>query len=276
MTPTSPAPARDGRFTTSDGTSIAFTHRPAPTPLAPRVVLVHSLAMDRSIWDGVVGHLDAEAELLTYDCRGHGQSAKRAGSLTAELFARDLAELLDHIGWPSATVAGCSMGGCVALAFAGLFPGRAERLGLIDTTAWYGEGAAAKFAERATEARARGMAGLIEFQLTRWFSDSYRAARPADVDRAVGVFLANDVECYASTCALLGSADLRAWLPTLRLPVAIVVGEEDYATPVAMAAALHEAIAGSTIEILPQGRHLTPVEHPARIAEVLRALLARE
>ncbi len=273
MTPHTPV--RESRFTTVDGTSISFTHRPSPRPDAPRVVLVHSLAMDRSIWDGVVQHLQADAELLTYDCRGHGRSDKRAGHYTAELFAHDLAELLDHVGWVSATVVGCSMGGCVALAFAGLFPDRAERLGLVNTTAWYGEGAAAKFAERATEARARGMAGLIQFQLTRWFSDEYRAALPAELDRAKGVFLANDIECYASTCALLGSADLRPWLPTLRLPVAVVVGEQDYATPVAMAAALHVAIAGSSIEILPQARHLTPVEHPARIAAALRALLER-
>jgi predicted acylesterase/phospholipase RssA len=49
---------------------------------------------------------------------GHGQSEKRAGKYTGELFADDLAALLDRLGWPSATIAGCSMGGVVAIAFA--------------------------------------------------------------------------------------------------------------------------------------------------------------
>jgi 3-oxoadipate enol-lactonase len=100
------------------------------------------------------------------------------------LFARDLVELLDHVGWPSATVAGCSMGGCVALAFAGLYPARATRLGLIDTTASYTPQAAAQFRERVAAAGTKGMAGLVDFQVTRWFSDEFRASQPKLVNRA--------------------------------------------------------------------------------------------
>jgi 3-oxoadipate enol-lactonase len=267
--------ATNETFTTSDGVSIAFTRHPAPRPGAPRLVLVHSLALDRSVWDGVVERLGNDAEMLTVDCRGHGRSDRRAGAFTAELFARDLAELLDHVGWPRVAVAGCSMGGCVTLAFAGLFPERATALGLIDTTAWYGEDAPAKFRERAAAARAKGMQGLIEFQVTRWFSDEFRAQHPEAMAHPTSVFLANDFDCYAATCALLGDADLRTYLPSLRMPVAVVVGEEDYATPVAMAQHLHGALPQSTLKVLPRARHLTPIEHPDAIAAELRALLTR-
>ena len=98
-------------------------------------------------------------------------------TFTAELFARDLAELLDHVGWQQ-------RGG------RRLLDGRLRRagvrralsasgrpaLGLIDTTAWYGPEAPAKFRERAAAARAKGMRGLIDFQVDRWFSDAFRAA----------------------------------------------------------------------------------------------------
>ena len=44
-----------------------------------------------------------------------------------------------------------------------------------------------------------------------------------------------------------------------------------YATPVAMAEALHRGIKGSTLTVLKNGRHLTPLEMPERIsAELLR------
>jgi 3-oxoadipate enol-lactonase len=255
--------------------TLSFTRHPSPRPGAPRLALIHSLALDRSIWDGVIQRLRGEAEILAYDCRGHGQSDRTPGAYTAESFAHDLAGLMDHVGWPRAAIAGCSMGGCVALAFGGLFPARATALGLIDTTAWYGADAPAKFHERADAAREKGMRALADFQLTRWFSDGYRAANPPEAQRALETFVANDVECYASTCGLLGNVDVRQYLRGFRMPVAIVVGEEDYATPVAMAEQLHAEIPQSTLTILPQARHLTPIEHPDRIAAELLSLLRR-
>jgi 3-oxoadipate enol-lactonase len=260
-------------FTTSDQTTIAFTRRPAPRAGAHRLVLIHSLALDRHVWDDVVPLLSSRAEILTYDCRGHGQSDHKAGNYTAESFADDLAQLLDHVGWEKAAVAGCSMGGCVALAFAGLHPARVSALGLIDTTAWYGEDAPQAFRKRAEAAREKGMRELVGFQVTRWFSDAYASSNPPAMQRAVDTFVANDFDCYAATCALLGDADARRYLPSLRMPVAIVVGEEDYATPVAMAQYLHEQLPQSTLTVLPKARHLTPIEHPGAVAAALTTVL---
>jgi 3-oxoadipate enol-lactonase len=254
---------------------LSFSHLPAPTPRAPRVALIHSLALDRSVWDGAVSRLKEEAEILTFDCRGHGQSPRPPGAYTAEVFARDLAELLDHIGWDGAVVAGCSMGGNVAQAFAAQYPQRTAALGLIDTTAWYGADAAVKFKERADTARIKGLRSMIDFQLTRWFSDDFRASHPEVLERTTNIFVANDVDCYAASCELLGAADTRALLGAFRMPTTIVVGEEDYATPVAMARQLHEAIPQSTLTIIPGARHLTPIEFPDRIAAELRGLLGR-
>ena len=269
------AALKHATFTLDDGATLAYTLRAAPTPDAVKLVLIHSLALDRSIWDEVVARLETNADILTYDCRGHGLSDRRATAYTAELFARDLAALLDDVGWPQATIAGCSMGGCVALAFAGAFPQRTSALGLIDTTAWYGPKAAANFKERADAARAKGMAALFDFQSTRWFSDEFRAKHPEVLKRTLDVFVASDVECYAATCQLLGTVDTRAHLAGFRMPVAIVVGEEDYATPVDMARELHAAIPQSTLTVLPKARHLTPIEFPDQIASQLRALIDR-
>ena len=254
---------------------LSFTHRPAPTSGAPRLALIHSLALDRSVLDGVVDRLSGDVELLTYDCRGHGRSPKTPGPYSTQLFARDLAELFDAVGWDTAAVAGCSMGGNVAQGFAVAYPQRVAALGLVDTTSWYGPDGAANFAKRAQTARTDGMRSMIDFQLTRWFSDAFREAHPEVLKRTFDIFVANDVECYAASCGLLGAADTRAALASFTVPVAIVVGEEDYATPVAMARQLHEAIAQSTLTIIPRARHLTPIECPDRIAAELRGLLAR-
>ena len=95
------------------------------------------------------------------------------------------------------------------------------------------------------------------------------------VQHCIDIFLKNDVPAYVEACHMLGRADLRAALPTLKMPTAVVVGEEDYAAPVAMAQALHDGIAGSTFTVLPKARHLTPLEVPDIIAAELDRLLAR-
>jgi 3-oxoadipate enol-lactonase len=254
---------------------LSFTRHEPSRAGAPRLVLIHSLALDRSVWDGVVTELKGDAEILTYDCRGHGRSPRSPGPYTTQLFARELAELFDHVGWDEAVVTGCSMGGNIAQAFAAEYPRRTTALGLIDTTAWYGADAAAKFKERAGTARTKGLRSMIDFQLTRWFSDDFRANHPEVLERTMDVFVANDVDCYAASCELLGAADTRAHLGSFKMPVAIVVGEEDYATPVAMARQVHEAIPQSTLTVIPSARHLTPIEFPDRIAAELRGLLAR-
>src|SRR4051812_29147620 len=67
-----------GTLRTSDGVMLAFRVHPAPGPRSPRIALVHSLGIDRSMWDGVVSEMKDQAEILTYDCRGHGRSERRA------------------------------------------------------------------------------------------------------------------------------------------------------------------------------------------------------
>ena len=191
-----------------DGCAIAY--RVYPQPGKPRMVLIHSLALDFDIWTGVVNELGGDVEILAYDCRGHGKSERRAGTYTEQLFAHDLAAVLDDAQWDSAFVAGCSMGGCVAQAFAAEYPARTLGLGLIDTTAWYGPTAKEDWRKRAEKAAEDGFAAMLPFQLTRWFSDAYLAARPPEIDEATRVFLANDMACYQASCGLLGSADLRS------------------------------------------------------------------
>jgi 3-oxoadipate enol-lactonase len=267
------SPIQSGpRAAMRDGTRLTYSLAGMGTDGA---VLVHSLAMDGEFWRPVVDRLASSMPVLTFDCRGHGASDRPAGPYTVELFARDLADLLDHVGWQSALVAGASMGGCISLAFAAAYPQRTAALGLIDTTAWYGADAPRQWAERAGKAVKDGMGALVEFQTTRWFGDKFRAEHPEIVRESVDVFLRNDVKAYVETCRMLGAADLRAALPAMTMPTAIVVGDEDYATPVAMSEELHRAIKGSTLTVLKGARHLTPLEVPERIAGELTTLATR-
>jgi 3-oxoadipate enol-lactonase len=262
------------KATVSDGVQIAYDIR-AGSSGAPRLVLLHSLAMDRHVWDDVIAEVGASVEIMTLDCRGHGASSAPPGPYALTRFAEDLGAVLDAAGWERAFVAGMSMGGCVALQFASAFPQRVTGLGLIDTTAWYGPDAAQNWNERASKAETDGLASLLAFQETRWFGDAFRAQHPPAVARARATFLNNAVPAYAATCRMLGNFDLRTALPHLHVPVEIAVGAEDYATPPEMAEVLASTIPGAHLEIIPNARHFTAIEVPATIAALLRRLIAR-
>ena len=118
----------------------------------------------------------------------------------------------------------------------------------------------------------RGLAALIPFQVSRWVTEGFREANRDLVDAAIAIFLANDPAAYVETCRMLGAADLRAALPGFACPTRILVGEEDYATPVAMAEAMRDAIPGARLRVIAGARHLTPLECPEVIAGELREL----
>ncbi|WP_189612169.1 alpha/beta fold hydrolase [Pigmentiphaga litoralis] len=261
-----------GTVTTRDGTSIAFTHylnEQAPA----RLLLVHSLAMDRHFWDPVVALLADEASIVAVDARGHGQSDKPGTPFTVELFAQDMKEVVDALQWTDVVIAGASMGGCVALQFAADNPDLTRGAGLIDTTAWYGETAPADWNARAERGLKEGLGALLDFQKTRWFSDRFRDEHPEVVQRCIDTFLRNDVQAFAATCRMLGAYDGRTQLGKITAPTAVVVGEEDYAATPAMARVMHEGIPHSTLTEIPAARHLTPLETPEIIADHLRRLL---
>ncbi len=265
-----------GTARTQDGAEIAYTLFERAGSQAPRVALVHSLALSRAVWEPVAERLAGDAQVLIYDCRGHGASTKASGPYTLGLFADDLNDLFDVIGWESAFVGGASMGGNVAQCFATTYPDRVQGLALVDTTAWYGVDGAERWDERAQQGEEKGLAAMVDFQLARWFSDGFRAQHPDVAERFGRDFVANHVACYAASARMLGSFDLRAAIQVIHVPTVVVVGEEDYATPVAMAQQIHESISGSSLHVLPATRHLSPLERPDEIAGLIRAeLLAR-
>ena len=252
-----------------DGLELAY-RRWGAGQAAGRALLIHPLALDGSLWAPVAARLaEAGLDVVAPDCRGHGQSGKAPGPYSVQQFGSDMEALLEHLGWENAIVAGCSMGGCVAQAFALAAPRRLAGLVLVDTTAWYGPEAPRNWGERAEKARTGGLAAMSGFQATRWFSDAWRGANPGVVANVAGIFVANDLACYAASCDMLGKADLREGLEHIAVPTTVIVGEEDYATPVSASEDLVRRIPGATLSILPGARHLTLVECPDAVATAL-------
>jgi len=261
--------------TTRDGIKLSYAIHTSKKPTNKKIVLIHSLAMDKNFWLPVANQLTEIADVLTYDCRGHGVSDKPNGPYSADQFADDFKDIIDMLGWKKIIVAGASMGGSIALNFSIRHAASTSGLGLVDTTASYGDDAPKNWAERAAKTKKDGMQALIDFQKTRWFSDGFRENNPDIVQQCIDCFCKNDVEAFSHTCNMMGSFDLRSELDHIKCPVEIIVGEEDYATPVAMSKFLNDSIANSKMTIIKGARHLTPLESTGKVSELLSGLADR-
>lgn len=86
------------------------------------VLLVHGLASNARLWDGVATRLgDAGHPVVAVDQRGHGRSEVPDGGYDTDTCADDLAALIAVLGWvgdAAPVVAGQSWGGNVVLSLA--------------------------------------------------------------------------------------------------------------------------------------------------------------
>jgi pimeloyl-ACP methyl ester carboxylesterase len=107
----------------------------ALTPGRP-FLLVHGLASNARLWDGVAERLLAAGHPVTaVDQRGHGRSPEPASGYDTGTCADDLAALIDVEGFTGSRaplVIGQSWGGNVVLSLAARYPGAVAAVGCVD------------------------------------------------------------------------------------------------------------------------------------------------
>jgi len=255
----------------SSGLAYTTHGNPDGTPL----VLLHSLALDHSVWDRFLPFVVDAHTVVTCDLPGHGQSPLR-DELSIEGMADEVAELIEQVAdGASARVVGMSMGGCVALALAQRHPSRVRALGLVDTTAWYGPDAPQTWEGRAVKARDEGLGSLAGFQLDRWFTRSFRSEHPKVGEALLDVFRANDLDSYVASCRAMGAFDLRPGLKDISAPTVVAVGEQDMATPPDFARVIAAEVPGAELHVLAGCAHLSAVERPHDVATALGRVLTQ-
>ena len=98
-----------------------------------QVVLVHGLSVPYYIWDPTFEALtEAGFRVLRYDLYGRGFSDRPKVRYDAELFDKQLLQLMDALEFQQTHLIGLSMGGVIAANFVNRHPERVKKLGFID------------------------------------------------------------------------------------------------------------------------------------------------
>jgi 3-oxoadipate enol-lactonase len=239
------------------------------------VVLLHPLALSGKFWAPLATELATRFRVVTIDARGHGNSRWDGSEFSIDDLAQDVSRVIDELGLKRIGLIGMSMGGCVAIIVAASRPDRVRALVLADTTADYGPAKAERWAERERYALTTPRAEQLSFQVDRWFSPSFaeRERYQADVQHVCDVFLATDSRAHAVACRALGSFGATTDLESISSPTLVVVGEEDHATPLAMAEVLQSGIATSSLEVIHAARHFALIEAKLRLPFLIDRIL---
>lgn len=239
----------------------------------PWVVLSHSLACDRSMWDEQVQLLKSRFRVMRFDTRGHGSSDAPGGAYTLDMLADDLLGLLDGLSIEAPHFIGLSMGGMIGMTFALRHPGRFRSLVLCDTSSRIPPEAGPIWEGRIKIAAEQGMDPLVEPTLQRWFTKPFYEANKAMMGR-VGQMIRNTRPAgYIGCCNAIPKIDVTDKLGAIKCPVQVIVGDQDVGTPVAMSRAIHEAIPASELVVIQSASHLSNLEQPAAFDKALAGFL---
>jgi 3-oxoadipate enol-lactonase len=238
------------------------------------LLLIHGFPLDRRMWQEQLVGLSQAARLIVPDLRGHGQSEVAPGPYTMEGHAEDLAALLDHLGIERAVVAGLSMGGYVAFALWRNYPQRVQGLVLLDTRAEADAPATRESREKGiAKAQHAGPAAIAEEMLPKLLAPESleQEGLRETVLRIMNGQTAEGI--IGSLQGLRDRADSTGTLPSITVPVLVIVGEKDAVTPPDVAAAMRQEIANAQVEVIPRAGHLSPLENPNAVNRAIRSFL---
>lgn len=238
------------------------------------IVFLHPVGTDKSLWRPVMDRLQERFRLMALDFRGHGDSDTPSVGFSLADLAGDVAELVTVLGeGKPSVVVGCSMGGMVAQELVLARPDLVGGLVLSNTAHTLPEQGRALMRQRADTAR-KGMAGLADITIDRWFSAPFRKADPETVEAIRQKLLEQDPIVHAWSWEAISELNTAARLNSLALPALVVTGEADVSTPPANAEAIAALIRGSRCRIAPGAGHMLPLEQPQLLAGWIEEFVA--
>ena len=202
------------------------------------VVQIHGAGFGHYNCDPVTAELSKHFRVVDYDMRGYGASDRPVQHYDMEVWADDLAGLMDALEIGQAHVHGTSMGGMIAIVFAGKYPERTTSVVINCAAAKLGVTGRLIFKNWIDIARmdpdgpgSRTLAELIAWQaLSKAYLETPDGR--AAIDNIQQIMRdSNSIEVFTTACQAMCDMDVRSWLPKITAPALVLGGDEDVMTP---------------------------------------------
>ncbi|HAE58455.1 MAG TPA: alpha/beta hydrolase [Anaerolineae bacterium] len=233
------------------------------------LVLIHGFPLDHSAWEQSLPHLTAHFDVILPDLSGFGASALPEGGCGLDEMAASLAGLLRGLGLSRAFLAGHSMGGYIALAFARQSPEMVLGLGLISTQAGSDTPEGQANRHKTAAAVAEKGPGVVADAMSPKLSanPAHEALLRETILRQPAPGIINALKAMAAR------PDSSGLLSHFDFPVSIVHGLADALIPVERAREMKAALLRVHLTELPGVGHMPMLEAPAETAQALKTLL---
>jgi pimeloyl-ACP methyl ester carboxylesterase len=263
-------------FTAGDGVRLAYQVDDWTDPWRqpPTLVLLHAaMGSSRRLY-AWVPHLSRHVRLVRPDLRGHGQSQVPApdSPLTLERLARDVVDLLDHLGLDRVHLAGSSAGAIISMKVAIDFPDRIRTLGIFASTPGL-RPSNVNTARWVAQIREKGLRGFLadtigdRFDLTR--------VEPGFIDWFLDESARTSADWLARFVPLMGGVDLSDEIGRIRCPTLAVVPDHDPISSMAQYEVLRQRIPDIEFVVYGGLPHNITDAVPDRCAEELRRFLLK-
>jgi len=259
-------------FCAHQGRTISY--RLLGQPESPLLVLAHPLGMTQGIWDDMLPELLSRFRVLTWDLPGHGASSAwpdDRDAIEAEDLAQEALMLAGLAGAEQFHFAGTSIGGVIGQQLLSQHADKLLSATLTNTGPVIGTPDA--WRQRADMIMEKGLQTMAPDLVPRWFGPKICNEQPALVPGWCVQLGRTDNRSYALLCLMLGRCNYSEAFSNVPVPLQIIAGSDDIATPPASLQALAKALGAAEPVVLEGVGHVPAMESPAKMVELLKQVI---
>jgi pimeloyl-ACP methyl ester carboxylesterase len=237
------------------------------------IVFGHGMLFNLRMFDEQVAALKSNYRCVLFDFRGQGKSEVSSDGYDMDNLAVDVSSLIKELKCDPCHFVGFSMGGIVAMRIAYRYPELIKSLLLIDTSS-EPEPDAGQFRYKMMlwVARNIGLKPIANKVISILFRPAFLKDPERKALRSIWKkhFLSNSrtgiVRAVQGVFARPGITDM---LPKIEVPTLILWGDQDDLSDREKAEIMNKNILNSELKIIPRAGHMSPIEEPAKVNELI-------